>query len=191
MNRQSLFFNPFTKIAGWQALLWGLAGLVISAIIGYAAKTHYHGMLNFGIAFNNSAWLFFAERFVVWLVPAIILYIAGLIFSKSGIRPVDVFGTMAFAQLPLIAMNPLTMPIMKMGYERFINSTKGLPDDSNLFVTVILSIFLVLFLVMALIWMFNAAKVSCNLKGWKLWVSYLLAIIGGDVLCRIIISAMY
>ena len=47
------------------------------------------------------------------------------------------------------------------------------------------------FLILTLIWMFNALKVSCNLKQWKLWTVALIGIIGGDVLCRFLIGWLY
>ena len=37
MNKQHLYglINPFERIAGWEALLWGLAGMVVSTTLSY------------------------------------------------------------------------------------------------------------------------------------------------------------
>ena len=55
----------------------------------------------------------------------------------------------------------------------------------------ILSLLGLPFLIVMLVWMFNALKVSCNLKSWQLWTVALVGIIGGDVLCRIVIGWLY
>ena len=36
--------------------------------------------------------------------------------------------------------------------------------------------------------MFQALKVSCNLKGYRLGILYCVGIFGGDVLCRYLIK---
>ena len=47
---------------------------------------------------------------------------------------------------------------------------------------------LFVFLIWALVWMFQALKVSCNLKGYRLGILYCVGIFGGDVLCRYLIK---
>jgi hypothetical protein len=45
-------------------------------------------------------------------------------------------------------------------------------------------------MVVMLIWMFNAVRVSCNLQGWRLWVVYLVGILGGEIICRLLIDLL-
>ena len=42
--------NPFIRIAGTQALLWGALGLVVSTLLSWLSGYHYHGLLHFGPA---------------------------------------------------------------------------------------------------------------------------------------------
>ena len=51
-----------------------------------------------------------------------------------------------------------------------------------------LSLVSFVFLIWALVWMFQALKVSCNLKGYRLGILYCVGIFGGDVLCRYLIK---
>ena len=44
--------NPFIRIAGTQALLWGALGLVVSTLLSWLSGYHYHGLLHFGPAPN-------------------------------------------------------------------------------------------------------------------------------------------
>lgn len=39
--------NPFIRIAGTQALLWGALGLVVSTLLSWLSGYHYHGLLHF------------------------------------------------------------------------------------------------------------------------------------------------
>lgn len=192
MKKQWLSFliNPFERIAGFQALGWGLLGLVVSTAISYFSGWHYHGLLHFGPAPNPAWWCFAVEHLVVWIVPALLFYLGGLILSRSRIRMVDVFGTTAFAQLPLIFINLVNMlpPIQKM-----INidmNAKFLVQQHLLF-SLWLSVIGMIFLIWALVWMFKALKVSCNLKGYPLGTLYCVAVFGGDILCRYLINMCY
>ena len=54
-----------------------------------------------------------------------------------------------------------------------------------------LSLIGLIFLVWALVWMFKALKVSCNLKGYPLGILYCVAVFGGDILCRYLIGLCY
>ena len=58
----STLSNPFLKIAGIQALLWGIAGIIISIAMSIIAPIHYHGLLHFGPASNNAWWCFAGEH---------------------------------------------------------------------------------------------------------------------------------
>ena len=95
MKRQWLNFliNPFEWIAGFQALGWGLLGMVVSTVISYLSGWHYHGLLHFGPAPNPAWWCYAVEHLVVWIVPATLFYLGGLILSRSRIRVIDVLGT--------------------------------------------------------------------------------------------------
>ena len=48
MNKQHLYglINPFERIAGLEALLWGLAGMVVSTALSFYSGWHYHGLLH-------------------------------------------------------------------------------------------------------------------------------------------------
>ena len=66
-------------------------------------------------------------------------------------------------------------------------------DKTKLLVLVMCSmgIFSLIFFVWVLIWMFHALRVSCNLKGYRLGILYAIAIIGGDLICRVLINLCY
>lgn len=185
--------NPFVWIAGVRALLYGGTGLLVSVILSWFTGFHYHGILHFGSAPNSAWWCYLAEHLIVWLVPTVLFYGGGLVASHSRFRAVDLFGTMLFAQIPLIGMNLIyALPPMKV--LSCINpamSPQEILNQPGLGLAVVLSLFGLPFLMAAVVWMFNALKVSCNLKGGRLWTVALIGIIGGDVVCRMFIHFFY
>lgn len=192
-NKVMEIVNPFIRIAGGQALVWGVFGLIVSTLLCWISDYHYHGLLHFGPAPNPAWWCYLAEHLIVWLIPALLFYLGGLFLSHSRIRVIDVLGTVLFAQLPLLGMNLISLlPAMRMMSQMNMNmSSEEMLTQPYFIMAMILSILGLPFLVLTLIWLFNALKVSCNLKQWKLWVVALIGILGGDVLCRLLIERLY
>ena len=192
-NKVKLIVNPFIRIAGGQALIWGFLGLIVSTLLCWISGYHYHGLLHFGPAPNPAWWCYLAEHLIVWLIPALLFYLGGLFLSHSRIRVIDVLGTFLFAQLPLLGMNLISLlPAMRMMSQMNMNmSPEEMLAQPYFILAMILTLLGLPFLILTLIWMFNALKVSCNLKQWKLWTVALIGIIGGDVLCRFLIGWLY
>ena len=192
-NKVKLIVNPFIRIAGGQALIWGFLGLIVSTLLCWISGYHYHGVLHFGPAPNPAWWCYLAEHLIVWLIPALLFYLGGLFLSHSRIRVIDVLGTVLFAQLPLLGMNLISLlPAMRMMSQMNMNmSPEEMLAQPYFVLAMILTLLGLPFLILTLIWMFNALKVSCNLKQWKLWTVALIGIIGGDVLCRLLIAWLY
>ena len=192
-NKVKLIVNPFIRIAGGQALIWGFLGLIVSTLLCWISGYHYHGLLHFGPAPNPAWWCYLAEHLIVWLIPALLFYLGGLFLSHSRIRVIDVLGTVLFAQLPLLGMNLISLlPAMRMMSQMNMNmSPEEMLAQPYFILAMILTLLGLPFLILSLIWMFNALKVSCNLKQWKLWRVALIGFIGGDVLCRFLIGWLY
>ena len=185
-----LLYNPFQRVAGLTALLWGVSGLAVSTLLSYWSGWHYHGLLHFGPAPNPALWCFAAEHAVVWLILAIIFYLGGLLLSKSKIRAVDLFGTTAFALLPMIGLNLIyALPPAKSMLDPAMAACSVQPLAQSGAKPGLWLIFLgIPFLAWALAWLYFALKVSCNLKGFRLISLYCIGIFGGDIICRLIIK---
>ena len=192
-NKVKLIVNPFILISVGHALILGLLGVKVSTLLCWISGYHYHGLLHFGPAPNPAWWCYLAEHLIVWLIPALLFYLGGLFLSHSRIRVIDVLGTVLFAQLPLLGMNLISLlPAMRMMSQMNMNmSPEEMLAQPYFILAMILTLLGLPFLILTLIWMFNALKVSCNLKQWKLWTVALIGIIGGDVLCRFLIGWLY
>lgn len=186
-----LLVNPFERVAGYQALGWGLLGIAVSTLLGYFSGMHCHGLLHYGPAPNNLWWCYAAERLVIWLVPATLFYLGGIIFSKSRIRPVDIWGTTAFSELLFI---PMTLFYFLPPVKTLIASVADLPavlSTPGMLAGIWLLLVSTVFAIWCAVWLFQALKVSANLKGWRIGVVYVLAVFGGDALCRYLIGMLY
>ncbi len=185
--------NPFIWIAGGTAFWTGLSGICLNAVLCWLTGLHFQGLLHLGPAPADTFGVFFAEHLIIWLVPALLFYLSGILFSRSKIRVVDVGGTTAFAQLPLLGI----------GIFGFFPSVQGLmhiqPSDitpewitrPETLTGIILILIATLFLIWTLIWMFKALKISCNLKGARLGITYTLSVILGDIAAVYLIHLFY
>lgn len=189
----NFMINPFERIAGFKALSWGLLGMVVSTVICYQSGWHYHGLLHFGPAPNPAWWCYAVEHLVVWIVPAVLFYLGGLILSRSRIRLIDVVGTVAFAQLPFILMNLFNLlpPIQNMTKLDMTMPPAEMVAQPGFLLGIWLSVIGMIFLIWGLVWMYKALKVSCNLKGYQLGILYCVGVFGGDILCRYLIGMCY
>ncbi len=203
------FFSPALKIAGGRALLLGAAGLALCIVCATFSQWHAHGLLHYGPAPNPADvwWVLLVEYLVIWLVPAAIFYGLGAWLSSSRVRAIDVFGTAAFALLPLVVMNLWhLLPGVGEIWSRFNREllegvtqgvTGGTPDAGAMLETLTRPMFWidvvisVVVIVLMVVWLFNAVRVSCNLKGGRLWATYLMGLLIGDMICRIVISTIY
>lgn len=189
------FWNPFIKIAGGKALVLGLAGLAVSAACSAFSGLHAHYLLQFGPAARDAAWISALEYLIIWLVPAAVFYGMGAALSRSRVRAIDVFGTTAFALLPLVVMNLLQF-VPGVG-AIFVEVDRRTIDLVQLSETMSSPVFIanaivsLAVLVLTVVWMFNAVKVSCNLRGGRLWGVFLTGfIVGGTVVSGFLIRLL-
>ena len=77
------FINPFERIAGWQALLIGVAAMAFTAAIGKINHVAFDGVLDV----HTGATFSFSTSFVMQTVDFLVLFLAlwlfGICFSKS------------------------------------------------------------------------------------------------------------
>ncbi len=199
------FFSPSLKIAGGRALFIGIAGLAVCIAAATLSGWHPNGLLQFGPGPHGDFGIAVLEYLIIWLVPAAIFYGLGAALSTSRIRVVDVLGTTAFALLPLVPMNLLQLiPAIRNSLGVFMELSTFSADmagDPELFAgqametmlqpLFILNTFISLVVVVLLvIWLFNAVRISCNLKGGRLWAVYLIGLTGGDIVCRMLIGLL-
>jgi len=173
-----LLFNPFTRIAGAKSLIIGLIALFITSFLAYLTGTHFFGFYIMPTKDSN-LWIYLAENISNWVFISVFLFIAGLVLSKSKIRAVDIFGTTLLSMILL-----MIVPVVRLipALQAFVAASFAM------FVFIFLSIISVIWTIALL---FNAYKVSCNLKNEKLIVSFIvcmvLSLVGTQMFLSLII----
>lgn len=174
MNR---IFNPFRYIAGGKSLILGLIFIVSASLLLYSVGMIQDSYVHIAIS-DASVWSILLMQLLWWIVPALLLYVGGLLLTKSHIRIIDVLGTTAFAQLLLIPMiAPMLLPSVKNGMVQALQAIQqGVqPVMSDMMAVMINGVWSVLVLVLFYIWNYNAFTTSCNVRGWKA-ILYFIAV---------------
>jgi hypothetical protein len=186
-------FNPFRFIAGFKALLLGLAIILISGLIGSFSNTHFDGVLDFHIGLKAPLWFFLTEGLIDWICMAVPLFFFGLIVSRSSFRMIDVFGTQALARWPYLitalAMLPNTnQRVLAYLMSKLIKTAPAAainPADVLIFGFAMIVVLLMTIWMVAL--MYRAYAVSCNIKGARAVVTFIVSLIGAEVLSKVAI----
>lgn len=92
--------TPFRYIGGIRALLLGLLLLVISAGLAHYTGFRFDGLIDFHAVYEQR-YIYWLDRFVCWLLFALLVTILGGILKKR-FRIIDVFGMTALAFSPAL-----------------------------------------------------------------------------------------
>jgi hypothetical protein len=174
--KSNYLYNPFIKIAGFKSLILGLIGFVIVTYLAFKTGTHFNGLLNIDFARDSAYHVFLTENLLNWICISFFMYISGLIFSQSKIRIVDVLGTTLLSRIPLIIAPAIrTIPI----FQSFMFQSWQM-------------YFIISFYMISLAWtivlLFNAFKISCNLKNEKLIILFIICFLLSDICTKLIIK---
>jgi hypothetical protein len=196
-NRLSQWvFNPFRFIAGFKALLLGLAIILISAFVGSFSNTHFDGVIDVHPSFGAPLWFFFAEGLIDWVCMVIPLFFFGLIVSHSSFRMIDVLGTQALARWPYLITAVVMLPDANQRVIVYIMSklTQTVPAAAISYIDVFVFAFAMLLSIFMIIWMvalmYRAYVVSCNIKGAGAIITFIVSLIGAEVLSKFAILSL-
>jgi hypothetical protein len=190
-NRLSQWlFNPFRFIAGFKALLLGLAIILISGLVGSFSNTHFDGVLDVHTGAAAKMWFFLAEGLIDWMCPAVLLFLFGLIVSRSSFRTIDVLGTQALARWPYLIAAVAMLPNANrrvLGY--IVSKVKETapavtinPADVLVFGFAMIAVLLMTIWMIAL--MYRAYMVSCNIKGAKAVATFIVGLIAAEAISK-------
>lgn len=171
-------YNPFTQIAGFKSFIIGIFGLLVTTCLSFNTGTHFYGLLNIDFAKDSDYWVYLMENLSNWFFLSIFLHISGLILSKSKIRTIDTFGTTLLSRIPL-ALAPLirTIPL----FQSFVIRSWEM--------YFIIGLYLVS-LIWTIILLFNAFKISCNLRNERLIVSFIISLILSEVCTKLVLKSL-
>lgn len=179
-------FNPFTYIAGTKALIMGIAGMLVTAIVGYYSKTHFDGAIDIhAAAVRAPLSCHLIEQAIDWGLLVVVFYLSGLFLSRSSVRFIDVAGTTAMARVPLLLA-------AIAGFGVHAPASTNLQDILNS-ITPMMIVFGIISIALA-IWMiallYNAYTISTNVKGSKAVVSFIAGLLIAEIATHLLLHSI-
>ncbi|WP_143310543.1 hypothetical protein [Chitinophaga vietnamensis] len=173
-------FEPFTYVAGAKALLIGWALMLITTGIAITNHTHFDGAIDVHTNRITPLKYYFIEPPIAWGSVVLVFYLAGLFFSRSSIRWIDVAGTFAMARWPLIFVTLLYFLLPH------INSLKEIGPS---YITIVLISLIFVIWMIQLMW--QAFRVSCNISGANGVIIFIAGLILAEGISYGIINFIY
>lgn len=183
MMKKNFLLNPFERIAGWQALGWGLAAIVVAAALGSVSGLFFDGAIDAHFAYDPDRLIgvpvpllrAVAMHLIDWAVIAIVMLLAATIFYRGKFRAIDIAGTMALARTPLVGL------VLLMLVPIFMEHAAGTLLRRNLIFLMISGVAFLFFTVWMIVWMWKGFKVSCNARGAKGGWIFAIALIVSEI----------
>lgn len=186
------FWNPFERVAGYSALMLGIAGLLVSVFMASMFNARFDGVLNTHFVANSRFLTVLTDQLINSLSLCLCFYLLAMLLSLGKVRLIDILGT------TLLAMSPTAiLPLVNIGghWSDLAVEISDKPDMtarvlSNLepglmIITVLVAILAMLW---HIIWLYNGYKVSSGFKSVRLNISFILAMVGAMFLSRYLIS---
>lgn len=179
---QKTLFNPFKKLAGGKALGLGMAILLLTAVVAGFSNCHFDGAFDAHVGAEMPVIVYYLEAIIAWGVTALTFYLAGVLFSNSKVRLIDILGTTALARYPFFF-------IAVLGFALPVANPDELPPLTPGFILV--SLLLLLISIWSIALLYHAFSVSCNLKASKgIWV-FIGALIVAEIISKIVFHFLY
>ena len=183
-NLATWVFNPFLFWGGSKALWIGLLVVVIHIPLGYFFQIRFDGALDMHLGTVDNLVRSLIDIVIAWVSMFSCMYISGKLFD-SPIRFLDVAGATAIARVPLLlAIIPARVFFPKFrNLEEFYSML-----DNQLWIFVTGTILLLIILIWFFVLLFNAYKVNSNLRGWKLGVGFITAVIAAEIMSMVLLQ---
>ena len=195
-NKWKWVYNPFEFIAGWKAFGIGFIILCIITVIGYFGNTVFYGISIKMVSSVTWSGAFFLQILGL-AVTVLVMWITALIFAKHT-RFQDILGTVTLAKYPLIfaviafllfsnRMTEFTEKIMSVNIYEIINVI----TISDYILLLVFSIISIIIIVWEIALLFNAFRVSTNLKGMKSGVLFTAILLISEIITNVLVAIFY
>jgi hypothetical protein len=181
-NVFSLLMNPFTRIAGWQAFGLGLAFIALMGFLGASSGVAFDGVFDMHL-FENTIQQAFTFLGIDLVCLVLVMWVVGLIVSKN-FRFIDILGTMTLAKAPFLIMAIFGYFVTAPDMNEIMRNPYVILQSTSFLIMIILTMPV---MVWSIALMFNALKVSCDLKGSTLTVAFIIGLFVSEILAKVLI----
>jgi hypothetical protein len=184
----NLFFNPFTRIAGWPAFALGILIVLLTGVTGAYANVTFDGALDVHLSENSIDMKVSLLLLAIDIVSIIVvLFATGLILSKQ-LRFVDILGTMTLARAPLLLLSIVGLFVTPVSSGEIMADPMAILHNAGL---IIFSVMAVLVLIWFIALMYHGFKVSTGAKGTKPVIGFIAGLIVAEIVSKMVIFQLF
>ena len=177
-----MLVNPFTRIAGWQAFGLGLVFVSLMGFLGAGSGVAFDGVFDMHL-FENTVQQAFIYLGIDLVCLVLVMWVVGLIVSKN-FRFIDILGTMTLAKAPFLIMAIVGYFVTAPDMNEIMRNPYVILQSTSFLIMMVLTMPV---MVWSIALMFNALKVSCDLKGSTLTVAFIIGLFVSEILAKVLI----
>lgn len=181
--------NKPATIASRNALLWGVAWLIISTIGGWYFCLTPEGVVGYDVVGLLPLYWHLMLNAVVWIIPASLLYVV-ILFHNREAKVVESYGRLLFAHWPAVLLILPVTVVGKLKYAMFSNDFMALLHSDALTV-VLMALFSIAIAVWMLYWSYSAFRHLAGHQNWATWSSFIVGYYLASKLCGWVLEAIY
>jgi len=178
-----LLINPYTHITGFRALGLGMVFLFLMGFVGAYSRTAFDGVLDMHLSNDLSISKSFYYLTIDMLCLVFLMWIAGQ-FVTTNFRFVNLVGTITLAKAPYLILALAGYLVKSVNLSELQRNPGAIFHSSSLVFFTLLSLPVIIW---SIALMYNALKSSCNVKGNKLIIALVLALISAEIVSKILI----
>lgn len=168
--------NPFRYLPLRQTICWGIVVLILISVFCWQVGLRMTSLTQVNYA-GGALWKATLQQIAVWLLFSVVLYVAGVIMSRSKVRFWDVASFNLFARIPFnLSLLMFAIPMVRsiMGLAMDGNMTRMMEYATTLSIVGLVSL---LFSVWYFYWSYKAFAEATNVKNGRGVVTFIISYI--------------
>lgn len=166
--------NPFRTLPLRQTICWGIVVLILISVFCWQVGLRMTSLTQINYA-GGALWKATLQQIAVWLLFSVVLYVAGVIMSRSKVRFWDVASFNLFARIPFnLSLLMFAIPMVRsiMGLAMDGNMTRMMEYATTLSIVGLVSL---LFSVWYFYWSYKAFAEATNVKNGRGVVTFIIS----------------
>lgn len=179
----SLLWNPFIRVAGWQAFFVGLIVITVTGFVASYGNLLFDGAIDAHFGGEVSIGKIFLLLAIDLISVVLMMYLAGLFISKN-FRFVDILGTMTLSRSPFLVLALSALFVRQPDLSEIIKNPMIVLSYPSFILFGIISIPVIVWYIAL---MYNALKISTGVRGTKLTIVFILTLLIAEIVSKALI----
>ena len=180
-------FNPFHKIAGYKAFVLGTLIAALTIFVSLYSHSLFDGVIDFHKASYTNYWPYLTFYLISWICLIFYFGLAGILWSRTKFRWIDLVGTTLLSRFPLLIVAILAFAIPFYNHEQLSDISKIHFSVSFL----IASGISLLCIIWTVALYYNSYRVSLNIKGARAVWSFITVLVLAEITSLIILRSLH